>query len=121
MKWNQEAVGWLEYFQKTYPVWENDEKVVEVYNQLKSSREKWGDRASFGDKSYDIEEPLKIKARDYELRFGGHLSGSSEVNFVGKSLIILNITSRFLPKLQVKLIKCWSILRLSRLIRVYFK
>lgn len=110
LKWHREAAVWLEYYQKADPVWENHEKVVEVYNQLQSSREKWGDRTSFQDESYDIEESLKIKARDYELRFRGYISRSSEVNFLGKSLKY-NVK----PNLQIRFIKFRCILYLMYL------
>lgn len=92
LKWPHEAAGWLEFFCKTYPDYEDHEEVakvkliLDVLNNSKQEEENDSERAAEAVLS-DVEKQLRMEARDYELRFVGHCNTTTDIkeaNFLGE-------------------------------------
>lgn len=91
LKWPQEAAEWLEYFCKAYPDYENHEEVVKlkkVLDMLQSNGSKKEENTERVENVLsNIEQQLRLEARDYEVRFVGHCNTTTDIkeaNFLGK-------------------------------------
>lgn len=91
LKWPQEATEWLEYFRKTYPDYENHEEIVKlkmVLDVLQSNGSKKDENPERAESVFsNVEQQLRLEARDYEVRFVGHCNTTTDIkeaNFLGK-------------------------------------